>query len=124
MAMRPDDAQVVLLTDALKRPPPRTTGAPSVFQQRPPKRAVGAPDPRSLPVIPGPPPERACQNPRSPWWAVWESMKPNEGREMTEAQAKAFAAWARQHRLKLSRRRIEGDRYGVWRIDSIRQGER
>lgn len=113
--MRPDDAQVALLTDALKRPMPRTTGSPSVFQRTPPRRAAAAPDPKSLAVIPGPPPARKTTNPRSPWWAVWESMQPGEGREMSEEQARAFASWARQHHFKLIRRRLEDGRYGVWK---------
>ena len=117
------DTQVVLLTDARKRPTPRTTGAPSVFQQRLPRRTVGAPDPRALRVIPGPPPERKPANPRSPWAAVWDSMTPNDGLEMTEEQACAFAKWARQHGLRITRRRLDGDRYGVWRCDINQRSE-
>jgi hypothetical protein len=91
---------------------PATPPAPA---RKPCKRAVGAPDPRSLRAIPGPPPE-PVRPVRSAWAAVWESLTPGgDGAEMTEEQAKAFASWARMHKCKITRRRINGDTYGVWR---------
>jgi hypothetical protein len=84
--------------------------------RKPCKRPVGAPDPRALRAIPGPPPE-PVRPVRSAWAAVWESLTPGgDGAEMTEEQAEAFARWAREHKCKITRRRINGDTYGVWRV--------
>lgn len=112
-----DDAQVVLLTDALARPRPHTSGSPSVFQRAVPKRAVGAPDPKALRRIDGPPPEPKS-NPRSAWQAVYDALSTDHGLEMTRDQALALAAWARQHKLRVTRRKINGDTYGVWRNET------
>ena len=84
--------------------------------RKPCKRPVGAPDPRALRAIPGPPPE-PMRPVRSAWAAVWESLTPGgDGAEMTQEQAEAFARWAREHKRKITRRRINGDTYGVWRV--------
>jgi hypothetical protein len=80
------------------------------------KRTVGAPDPRALRVIQGPPPE-PVRPVRSAWAAVYESLTPGgDGAEMTEEQAEAFAKWARDHKCRITRRRINGSTYGVWRV--------
>lgn len=79
------------------------------------KRAIGAPDPRALKIIEGPPPEPA-KPVRSAWAAVWESLSPGgNGVELNEEQTKAFVKWGRAHKCKITRRRINGDTFGVWR---------
>lgn len=85
-------------------------------------RHVGAPDPRSLPTVLGPPPAM-IPPPRSAWAAVYDSLHADggAGKVMTREQAEAFAAWARGHKLKITRRRLQGEyagMYGVWRCQS------
>lgn len=85
-------------------------------------RHVGAPDPRSLPTVLGPPPS-VLPPPRSAWAAVYESLQSDggAGKVMTREQAEAFARWAREHKCKIARRRLQGEyagMYGVWRCQS------
>lgn len=81
---------------------------------------VGAPDPRSLPTVLGPPPS-VLPPPRSAWAAVYESLQADggAGKVMTREQAEALASWARAHKLRITRRRLQGEyagMYGVWRL--------
>lgn len=84
-------------------------------------RHVGAPDPRSLPTVLGPPPS-VLPPPRSAWAAVYDSLQPDggAGKVMSREQAEALASWARGHKLKITRRRLQGEfagMYGVWRVN-------
>lgn len=120
-----DDAQVVILRDALKAPPVRTSAPASVFsigapavQRAAQRQHVGAPDPASLAVVSGPPTGKMRRGPPSAWQAVWDALQPGgDGRAMTPEQAVSFAAWARQHGHsgKLTRCKIDGATTHVWR---------
>ena len=79
---------------------------------------VGAPDPRSLTRIAGGPPA-PMKPPVSAWQKVYESMESGgDGIVLTEEQARAFCSWGRAHKCRLSRRRLPGGEYGVWRCQS------
>jgi hypothetical protein len=117
MQARADDAQVVILRDALTAPRVQTTAPATVFELGNPRQMrsdAGAPDPRTLRVVEVPAPQR--RNPPSAWSAVFDAM-PLDGRAimLTRAQAVALCAWGRQHGHKLRRRPISGDEYAVWR---------
>jgi hypothetical protein len=106
-AMAPRQAQ--------QQPPP-----PPPADPRPPARRIGAPDPRSLATVIGPPPS-VIPPPRSAWAAVFESIPAGGAacKVMTREQAEALASWARAHKVKVIRRRLQGEHagmYGVWRV--------
>ena len=117
-AVDADDAQVVILRDALSTSMPRTSAAASVFQmvgagRKRPRARVVAPNPATLETIQMPAPSR--RNPPSPWEAVFSALQPGNATPMTEEQALAFAAWGRAHGRKVRRRRIDGVTFAVWR---------
>lgn len=116
-----DDAQVVILRDALNAPPVQTTAPASVFAiggtspRKVPRPRAGAPDPRSLTVVDIPAPKKRT-NPPSAWAAVFASMPPGKALQpLTQAQAVSFCSWGRQHGHRLRRAAVGGDTYAVWR---------